>query len=42
MSKTVKLVLALGLVGFIAACAQQEEVVPEPITVEPVQMGKYK
>jgi nitrous oxide reductase accessory protein NosL len=43
MSKAVKLVLALGLVGFVAACAQQEEVVvPEPITVEPVEMGKYK
>lgn len=45
MSNAVKLVLALGLVGFISACAQQEEdvvVVPEPITVEPVFTGKYK
>lgn len=45
MSKSIKLVLSLGLVAFVAACAQQEEEVvfvePEPITVEP-QMGKYK
>ncbi len=46
MSNGIKLVLSLGLVGFIAACAQQEEEVvyvePEPITVEPVYTGKYK
>jgi hypothetical protein len=45
MSKSVKLVLAFGLVAFAAACAQQEEVVvvaPEPITMEPVYTGKYK
>lgn len=46
MSKTVKLVMAFGLVGFMAACAQQEEEVvfvePEPITAEPVYTGKYK
>jgi len=45
MSKSVKLVLSIGLVAFIAACAQQEEVVyvePEPISVEPVYTGKYK
>jgi len=46
MSKSVKLVLSLGLVAFIAACAQQEEEViyvdPEPISVEPVYTGKYK
>ncbi len=48
MSKSIKLVLAFGLVGFAAACAQQEEVAepvyidPEPITIEPVYTGKYK
>jgi hypothetical protein len=46
MSKTSKIVMALGLVVFAAACAhQQEEVVvvePEPITMEPVHTGKYK
>ncbi|WP_255417484.1 hypothetical protein [Maritimibacter sp. 55A14] len=39
MSKYYKLVLALGLVSFAAACAQQEEEVvyvePEPIMEEP-------
>lgn len=46
MSKSIKIVLSLGLVAFFAACAQQEEEVvvidPEPITVEPVFTGKYK
>lgn len=46
MSNSIKLVVALGLVGFVAACGQQEEeapvFVPEPITVEPVNTGKYK
>lgn len=45
MSKATKLVLSMGLVAFVAACAQQEEApvfVPEPITVEPTYTGKYK
>ncbi|MDJ0626657.1 MAG: hypothetical protein QNJ44_00245 [Rhodobacter sp.] len=46
MSKSIKLVLTLGLVAFVAACAQQEEepvfIDPEPITVEPPFTGKYK
>jgi len=44
MSKSIKIVLSLGLVAFVAACAQQEEevVYVEPITVEPVYTGKYK
>jgi len=44
MSKSVKSILALGLVVFVAACAQQEEeyVVVEPVTSEPVYTGKYK
>ncbi len=44
MSKTYKLVLALGLVAFAAACAQQEEEVvyvePEPVMEEPT-LNKY-
>jgi hypothetical protein len=46
MSNSIKLVVALGFVGFVAACAQQEEekpvYVPEPITIEPIHTGKYK
>lgn len=45
MSKTLKSVLALGFIAVVAACAQPAEkefVVVEPITVEPVQTGKYK
>jgi hypothetical protein len=45
MSKTVKSILALGFVAVVAACAQpaeEEFVVVEPITTEPVQTGKYK
>ncbi|GGL85881.1 hypothetical protein [Pseudooceanicola nanhaiensis] len=46
MSKSVRGILALGLVVFVAACAQQEEeyvvVDPQPITTEPVYTGKYK
>lgn len=48
MSNSIKAVLALGLVGFIAACAQQQQeeefvvVDPAPISSEPVYTGKYK
>ncbi len=47
MSKSLKLIAALGLVASVAACAQQQEeeyvvVDPEPISVEPVYTGKYK
>jgi hypothetical protein len=46
MSKSTKIVLALGLVALAAACApKQEEVVyvDEPaVTVEPTYTGKYK
>jgi hypothetical protein len=46
MSKSIKMVLAFGLVAVAAACAQQEEepvyIEPTPITVEPVYTGKYK
>jgi hypothetical protein len=49
MSNSVKGVLALCLVAFVAACgggrqAQEEFVVvqPEPISMEPTYTGKYK
>lgn len=45
MSKSIKSILAIGLVAFVAACAQQAEeefVVVEPVTTEPVSTGKYK
>jgi hypothetical protein len=49
MSNSVKGVLALCLVAFVAACGgqrvQQEEFVvvePEPISIEPTYTGKYK
>jgi hypothetical protein len=45
MSNTIKSVIAIGLVAFVAACAQQQEeefvvVEPEPIT-EPAPTGKF-
>ena len=48
MSKTIKSILALGLIAGVAACAQQQQqeefvvVEPEPISVEPTYTGKYK
>jgi uncharacterized lipoprotein YajG len=41
MSK--KVLFACALVAFVAACAQQEEVivVDEPVTTEPTFTGKY-
>ena len=45
MQKNMRIVLALVLVGFVAACAQPvEEVVyvDEPVSVEPTYTGKYK
>lgn len=41
MSK--KLVLALALVGFAAACAPKTEevIIPAPVTSEPVYKGKF-
>jgi len=43
MSKSIKAVMALSLVAFAAACAQQEEVVyvePAPVAAEPTY-NKY-
>lgn len=48
MSKTIKLVAALGFVATLAACAsgQSDEefvvVEPEPISTEPAFTGKFK
>ena len=46
MSSTLRIVLALAIVGTMAACARKatEEVVyiDEPVSVEPVYTGKYK
>jgi hypothetical protein len=44
MSKSTRIILALGFVAFAAACKpKQEEVVfvEEPVTVEPTYTGKY-
>ncbi|MBZ4022246.1 hypothetical protein CKO11_07225 [Rhodobacter sp. TJ_12] len=38
MSK--KVFIAVALVAFVAACAPKPEPV-EPVTIEPVQTGKY-
>ena len=46
MSSTMRIVLALAVMGVVAACAKkvEEEVVyiDEPVSVEPVYTGKYK
>lgn len=41
MSTTLKTVLALGLVAFLAACAQQEEPAPMPVIEPEPVTGKY-
>ncbi|MGJ8603840.1 MAG: hypothetical protein ACSHXH_06895 [Marivita sp.] len=48
MSKSIKLLAAVGLFAVLSACAQkqaEEEFViidPEPISHEPMHSGKYK
>ncbi|MGR3504041.1 hypothetical protein [Pseudaestuariivita sp.] len=47
MSKSIKLLVALGLVAGVAACAKGNDeefvvIAPEPISVEPVYTGKFK
>ncbi len=45
MSKSIKLLAVLGLVGVIAACGSNEEeefVVVEPVSEEPTFTGKFK
>ncbi len=41
MSNTLKALLALGLFTVLAACAQQEEPMEEPIIIEEPVMEKY-
>ena len=41
MSATLKTLLALGLVAFISACAQQEEPMEEPMVMEEPVMEKF-
>ncbi len=45
MSKSTRVIIALCMVAFVAACAKkQEEIVytDDPVSVEPVFTGKYK
>lgn len=45
MSNATRILLGLGLVAFLAACAPKPEpvvVVEEPVTTEPVYTGKYR
>ncbi len=44
MSKSIKLLAMFGFVAVVAACAREQEelVVVEPISEEPVYTGKYK
>lgn len=46
MSKSTKVIVALCMVAFVAACAKkaEEEIVyvDEPVSVEPTYTGKYK
>jgi len=46
MSKSINILLAVGLLGLVAACSKPEPapiyIDPEPISVEPVYTGKYK
>ena len=41
MSKSIKTLLAISLVAFVAACAQQDEVVVEEVVVEEPTYQKY-
>jgi predicted small lipoprotein YifL len=42
MSKSARLVLVLAAVAALAACAKKVEPMPEPVTPEVVDTGKYK
>jgi hypothetical protein len=43
MSKSTRTLLAVCMLAFVAACAQPQEevVITEPVTAEPVYTGKY-
>jgi nitrous oxide reductase accessory protein NosL len=43
MSKSGRIILVIAMAAAMAACAKkEEEVMVEPITVEPTETGKYK
>ncbi|MFV0493149.1 MAG: hypothetical protein ACK5M4_15165 [Pseudorhodobacter sp.] len=44
MSKSTKVIVGLGMVAFLAACAPKPEPQPvyEEVTTEPTYTGKYK
>lgn len=42
MSKSGRIILVIAMAAAMAACAKKEEVIVEPITVEPTETGKYK
>ena len=43
MSKSGRIILVIAMAAALAACAKkEEEVMVEPITVEPTETGKYK
>lgn len=47
MSKSIKVLAAIGFAALVAACGSsgpepEEYIVVEPISVEPVYTGKYK
>ena len=46
MSKHIKLLAVIGFVASVAACTsgtvEEEYIVVEPISVEPIYTGKYK
>ena len=43
MSKSGRIILVIAMAAAVAACAKkEEEVMVEPITVEPTETGKYK
>jgi nitrous oxide reductase accessory protein NosL len=43
MSKSGRIILVIAMAAAMAACAKkEEEVMVDPITVEPTETGKYK
>jgi nitrous oxide reductase accessory protein NosL len=43
MSKSASFILVMAVAATLAACAKkEEEVIVEPVTVEPTYTGKYK
>lgn len=42
MSNSTRIVLVLAMLAAVAGCAKKEEVVVEPVSVEPTDTGTYK